>query len=215
MENNKQNENNNLNKEDSLKNTNTEENKKQEISKFNILNFSKSMVSVSYRKQEEKNFIIIGDKGSGKSTIMNNIIGSNSNKENYSPTSGISFNYLRQQVGQKKILLNLYEIGGGIDNIELIKTIINEDNYFNTYFLISLDFNKPENLLNSFKNYIIELNRILKNSFSQEILLELIEKKKNNFPDRNTNSDYKRLNFFPAEIYIIGNKYDYLEKREM
>lgn len=215
MEKSKQIENSNLNNEQHLKFSNNDERKNEEISKFNMLNFAKSMVSVSQRKQEEKNLIIIGDKASGKSTIINNILGINSNKENYSPTSGISYNYLRQQVGQKKILLNLFEIGGGVDNIDLIRTIINEDNYINTIFLICLDFNKSENVLNSFKNYIIELNKILKDSFTQEILLEIIEKKKNSFPDRNTNSDYKRLNFFPAEIYIIGNKYDCLEKREM
>ena len=94
------------------------DNKKEETSKFNMLNFAKSMISVSQRKQEEKNLIILGDKASGKSTIMNNIIGTNNNKESYNPSSGISFNYLRQSIGQRKILLNLYEIGGGIDNIE-------------------------------------------------------------------------------------------------
>ena len=58
-------------------------------------------------------------------------------------------------------------------------------------------------------------SNILKDLFPQEILLEIIERKKNSFIDRNTNSDYKRLTFFPAEIYVIGNKYDSLEIREM
>jgi ATPase subunit of ABC transporter with duplicated ATPase domains len=211
MENKTTNEKNNNNIEDAQK----AENIKEEISEFNMLNFAKSLISVSQRKQEEKNLIILGDKASGKSTIMNNIIGTNNNKENYNPSSGISFNYLRQTIGQRKILLNLYEIGGGIDNIELIRTIINEDNYINTIFILCLDFNKPENVLKSFKNYIIELKRILKELFTQEILLEMIEKKKNNYVDRNVNCDYKRLTFFPADIYVIGNKYDCLEIREM
>jgi hypothetical protein len=205
-----------------INSNNIEEKEKEEIkknneniSKFNMINFAKSMQIVSQKKQEEKNIIILGDKASGKSTILNNIIGTNNNKENYSPTSGISFNYLRQQIGQRKILLNLYEIGGGIDNIELIKTLINEENFSNTIFILILDFNNPENVLKSLKNYIIELNTIIKNLFSQDILLEIIENKKNKFLNRNTNNDYKRLTFFPAEIYVIGNKYDSLEKREM
>ena len=211
MENNNTNEKNNNDIEDTQK----DENNKEEISEFNMLNFAKSLISVSQKKQEEKNLIILGDKASGKTTLMNNILGGVSNKDNYSPTSGISFNYLRQQIGLRKILLNLYEIGGGLDNIELIRTIINEDNYSNTIFILCLDFEKPENILKSFKDYIIELNRILKDLFTQEILLECIEKKKNSFVDRNTNNDYKRLSFFPAEIYVIGNKYDFLETREM
>jgi len=50
---------------------------------------------------------------------------------------------------------------------------------------------------------------------SNDGLVEAIESKKNKFSDRNVNSDIKRLNFFPAEIIVVGNKYDYLEKQEM
>ena len=53
-------------------------------SNFNILHFAKSMSNVSQKKIEEKNLIIIGDKGSGKTTIINNLIGISSQKENYS-----------------------------------------------------------------------------------------------------------------------------------
>jgi GTPase SAR1 family protein len=214
--NNKIDNNNNVEKKEEIQEKKEVKEKMEEnISKFNLLNFARSMFTVSLKIQEEKNLIILGDKASGKSTIMNNIIGTNINKENYSPTSGINFNYIRQQIGQRKMLLNLYEIGGGIENLELIKTIINEDNFLHTIFILILDFKKPENVLKTLKNYIIELNMILKNIFSHEILLEIIEKKKNKFIDRNTNNDYKRLIFFPAEIYVIGNKYDFLEKREM
>lgn len=218
-ENNSSNINNNIPLNPELNTTNklnkSNQETKENNSKFNMLTFAKGMISISNNKQEEKNLIIIGDKGSGKSTIFNNILNINSHKENYNPTSGINFNFLRQQNSQKKFLLNLYEIGGGLDNMDLIRTIINEENFSNTFFIFVLDFKKPENVLKSFKDFVIKLSKILKEIFSQEILLEIIEKKKNMFVDRNVNMDYKRLTFFPAEIFVIGNKYDALEIREM
>ncbi len=184
-------------------------------SNFNILHLAKNMVNISHKKIEEKNLIIIGDKASGKTTIFNNIIGISSQKENYSTTSGINFNYLRQQSGQKKTILNVYEIGGGSSNLEVIKTIINNNNIRDTFFIICLDFSRPCIVLESLKSFLFDVNNIIKEIISNDNIVEIIENKKNRFIDRNTNNDIKRLNFFPTEVIVVGNKYDFLEKREM
>jgi len=184
-------------------------------SNFNILHFAKNMVTISQKKTEEKNLIILGDKGAGKTTVLNNLIGITSQKENYSATSGINFNYIRQQSGQRKTILNVYEIGGGPSNLELIKTIINKNNFRNTFFVLVLDFSKPRSVLDSLKTFLFDLNNAVKELVSNDDIAEAIESKKNKFADRNLNSDIKRLNFFPAELIVVGNKYDFLEKREM
>lgn len=185
-------------------------------SNFNILHFAKNMVTIAQKKTEEKNLIILGDKGAGKTTIFNNLIGiSSSQKENYSVTSGINFNYIRQQTGQRKTILNTYEIGGGPSNLELIKTIINKSNFRNTFFVLVLDFSKPQSALDSLKTFLFDLNNSLKELVSDDDIVEAIEAKKSKFADRNLNNDIKRLNFFPAEIIVVGNKYDFLEKRDM
>jgi len=192
-----------------------EMNENDQISSFNLINFAKNMISISQKRMEERNLIILGDKISGKTTIFNNLIGVSSQKDNYSTTSGINFNYIRQQIGQKKVILNVYEIGGGVNNIELIKTIINNNNFRNTAFIIVLDFSKPSGVLESLKSFLFDLNNLLKELMSNDSIAEIIENKKNKFPDRNTNNNIKRLNFFPAEIIVVGNKYDYLEKKDM
>ena len=51
---------------------------------------------------------------------------SSQDMQDYKPTSGINYNYIRYQPGSKKLLYNIYEIGGGIVNVNLIKSIINE-----------------------------------------------------------------------------------------
>ena len=181
---------------------------------FNLFKFGKNMVQNTNRKVEERNLIILGDKGSGKTTIFNNLFTSSSTKENYSPTCGINYNYIRYQSGSKKYILNVYEIGGGIKNLGLIKTFLNEKNIFNTFIILSLDFNCIDNCLTSIKQYINDLNNIIKEIANGEIISELIENKKNKYKDRNS-ADFKRIKLFPLEMILVGCKYDIFEKIEM
>jgi len=160
---------------------------------FNLFKFSKNMIINTNRKVEEKNLIIIGDKGSGKTTVFNNIFTSSSTKEIYSPTCGINYNFIRFQASSRKYLLNIYEIGGGIKNIALLKTILNEKNIFDTFIILTLDFSRIENCLNSLKQYLIGLITIIKEIANMDIINELIENKKMKYKDRNS-SDFKKIN---------------------
>ena len=98
-------------------------------SNINILDHAKSLIKHSM-SQEEKNFIFIGDEKSGKSNIFN-LLFSNKKKEenleNYSQTCGINYNNATASFSNsKKILMNGYEIGGGLENIGLIQNIVYE-----------------------------------------------------------------------------------------
>jgi GTPase SAR1 family protein len=179
-------------------------------SQFNILDLSKNIMRTNMKKTEEKNLIILGEKGSGKTSIFN-CLTNTTNKDTYIPTCGINYSYMRYTPGNKKFILNIYEIGGGIKNLELVKTIINEKNLQSTQFILCLDFANPKSILDSFKEYIRELHNILKSICNQEEILNIIENKRFRYKDINSN-DFKRINFFPAEIIVIGCKYDYLEK---
>lgn len=184
------------------------------VSQYSFIDLSKNLAKNSFKKIEEKNLIILGDKTSGKSSIFN-IFFNVSQKESYNPTCGVNYSYMRYQPSvNKKFILNLYEIGGGIKNLNLIKTIINEKNVKNNIYIITLDFSKPNLILDSLKQYLKELSQIIKESASQETLLEIIESKRMKYREPCI-SDLKRINIFPGEVIIVGNKYDFLEKIDM
>ncbi len=181
-------------------------------SNYSILDLGRNLIRTSYKKVEEKNLIILGDKATGKTTLFNTILQSSSHKDSYTPTCGVNYSYMRYQPStSKKFVLNIYEIGGGIKNVSLLKAILSQINIQNTIFLLVVDFSQPENILKSLKFYIKEINSMIRELFDQELISDMIESKRFKYSDRNSN-DFKRINFHPAEIILLGNKYDYLEK---
>ncbi len=137
--------------------------------------------------------------------------------QSYKPTSGINFSYIRYQPGTKKTLYNLYEIGGGLVNSNLLKCVINEKTLQNTVFVITLDLSKPFKILHNLKSFLATIRKIINEVVgdrSNEILGEIVEVKRGRYNKENQ-GDLKRINIFPAEVVVVGTKYDYLEKGEI
>ena len=182
--------------------------------KFNLLEQGKKMLISSDPSSIEniKNLIIIGPKSSGKSTIFNFLSTGEASSNNFIPTSGINYGFMRYQKSKNKSskkIVNIYEIGNGIENLNLIKTIINNKNIENTIFFLIFDFADPQNILNEIFKFMKELKNILTESIENDILNEIIKFKDSQY------SKYqkaKEVNLFPANLYLIGNKYDILEK---
>jgi dynein light intermediate chain 2 len=126
------------------------------------------------------------------------------------PTTGISYNYVRQ-TDLKTTLYNLYEIGGGLSSINLVKTILNENSLKNTVFVVCLDLSKPELALNSMKNFLANLKKVVLEVVNNNEILNYIKKLKNERLNQENQSDLKRINPFPVEVVIVGTKYDYFE----
>ena len=188
------------------------ENENQKKSKFNILDQGKFILLKGENSSDEdsKNLIIIGPKKSGKTTIFNLLSTGETHISDYTHTCGINYGFMRLQKSKKK-LINIYEIGGGIENLSRITTLINNKNLNNTLIYLILDFQRPENALNTLITYTESLRKILSSTIEKESLEEIIKLK---------NSQYTKIkkdpsvNLLPINIYVIGNKYDILEKIE-
>ena len=56
--------------------------------------------------------------------------------------------YAFSKFGKKKKVMNVFEIGSDLENIVLINTILNNENFEYTSLLIILDFDNPNTQLN-------------------------------------------------------------------
>ena len=156
-----------------IKDTNVEnelkDNENQKKSKFNILDQGKFMLLKGENSSDEdsKNLIIIGPKKSGKTTIFNLLSTGETHISDYTHTCGINYGFMRLQKSKKK-LINIYEIGGGIENLSRITTLINNKNLNNTLIYLILDFQRPENALNTLITYTESLRKILSSTIEKE-----------------------------------------------
>lgn len=201
------------NKSDVMTNNNKLQEKEVITSKYNIIDQAKKSLITSNTNNFSKNLIIFGPRHSGKTSIFNSLSSSSpSSNTEYVSTFGINYGFMRyQQSSSKKQILNIYEIGGGIENLSLIKTIISSDTILNTLFFLVLDFEKPKLVVDNFLSFINELESILKEQIEETVLKDIISSKEQMF-DKNRKNNHNKI--FPLNLYLIGNKYDLFEKIE-
>ena len=104
--------------------------------------------------------------------------------------------------------MNVYEIGSGIENLILIKTILNNENFESTFLFIVLDFESPNNQLSYLIKYISNLHKIINEIIDKDTIENSI---KNRISQYSSNRPPDMVNIFPMETFLIGNKYDILE----
>ena len=182
--------------------------KKKLKSKFNLLEQGRLMI-IGTSEEISKNLIIIGPKGSGKSSIFSLLTTGSVNNYSDSGTCGVNFGFMRSQSTSQKKVMNIFEIGSGIENIVLINTILNNENFEFTTLLIVLDFDNPSSQLNYLIKCLSYLRKIFLKNIDNNILETNIKSRIGQYP---SNIKPGEVDVFPLETYVIGNKYDILEK---
>ena len=176
-------------------------------SKFNLFEQGRLMV-IGNVDEISKNIIIIGPKGSGKSSIFSLLTTGSPNNYTDNGTCGLNFGFMRSQNSSQKKVINVYEIGNDFENLKLIKNILNNDNFESTIILITLDFENPNSQLTYLLRFLSELRKILTTIIDVNNLENNI---KNRIALYANNQRPVEVDVFPIETYVIGNKYDLLE----
>jgi adenylate kinase family enzyme len=207
-----------INPNDVIDNPNNNDNTQQEPkvdeqeakklkSKFNLFEQGRLMV-IGNVDEISKNIIIIGPKGSGKSSIFSLLTTGSPNNYTDNGTCGLNFGFMRSQNSSQKKVINVYEIGNDFENLKLIKNILNNDNFESTIILITLDFENPNSQLTYLLRFLSELRKILTTIIDVNNLENNI---KNRIALYANNQRPVEVDVFPIETYVIGNKYDLLE----
>ena len=180
-------------------------------SKFNLLDQGRLMI-IGTTEETTKNLIIIGPKGSGKSSIFSLLTSGSPNNYSDNGTCGINFGFMRSQNSVKKKVMNVFEIGSDLENIILINTILNNENFEFTTLLIILDFDNPQSQLNYLIKCVTYLRKLFNKSIDPNIIDSNIKNKISSYP---SGARPSQVDVFPLETYVIGNKYDILEKIDL
>ena len=189
-------------------NQNNENITKKYKSKFNLLEQGRIMI-IGNQEEVSKNLIIIGPKGSGKSSIFSLLTTGSPNNYTDNGTCGINYGFMRSQNSSQKKVMNVFEIGSDIENLVLINTLLNNENFEFTTLLIIIDFENPPSQLNYLLKCLTYLRKIINKLIDSNDIENNIKNKINKYPSGKKPGE---VDIFPLDTYVIGNKYDILEK---
>lgn len=116
----------------------------------------------SGKRQGTKNLLILGDEGSGKSSLLLRLQGRKQHVEDYPQGTGLEYTYLdvRDEENSEDVLCRLgaYTLCGNEESPALLNQIISKDNLKNTVAMIVLDFSRPWLMMQSLTKWAGLLN---------------------------------------------------------
>lgn len=161
-------------------------------------------------KSAEKTAIVVGEKGSGKTTLIAALVGEESKAER-KPTAGMHYKFSIKKAESTKIVANFHEIGGGRLMSDLLKTALSPKKLASTVLIICLDMSQPDTALIHLNFWISKAVEAVNKSYdelsksdpeSAEQIREMAAFKWEGHVDA------KRVSPIAIPTIIVGTKYD-------
>ena len=166
----------------------------------------------------EKTLLILGERGSGKSTLVQ-LFASQSKPETTKPTAALDYSYCRAPLGvtAKRDVGHVYELGGGRLLADILSVVVRGEVLGSTVVVITLDLSHPHKVLDSLLFWVQKLRErvdaclaeIRQRDPKAATKLELKQMKQ-----WQTHEDKKAITPFPLPLVIIANKYDLFQNEE-
>lgn len=114
---------------------------------------NESTVSISsFNTLLDKNFertvVFVGEKGSGKSSIINLLKGAQK-EDAPKPTYAMEYNFAKRSTNNRKEVVHLYEVGGGRQLADLLAAPLTKESYRYIIYVIVIDLSKPSTIMDS------------------------------------------------------------------
>lgn len=95
-----------------------------------------------------RNFIFIGEKSVGKSSLIAKFLDESVSDE-VLPTTALDFTHGSKSRDEKKVKITAYELGGGRTQAHMLSAALNEGNIAHTTVCLAVDLSKPGNSVDS------------------------------------------------------------------
>lgn len=90
----------------------------------------------------------MGEKGSGKTNLIAKYLDESTSEETKA-TVALDFKHGTKQRDEKKVKVNVYELGGGRNNAHMLSAALNERSITSTTVVISVDLSQPGSSVSS------------------------------------------------------------------
>eukprot|EP00938_MAST-03A_sp_MAST-3A-sp1_P003163 g3163.t1 len=90
----------------------------------------------------ESNLIVVGSRGSGKSTLIHSFLRKDSDFKGKA-TAALEYTFARRNVGHDKEVAHVWELGGGVKSNELLNSTFEAEKLDRTSLIVVLDSSNP------------------------------------------------------------------------
>eukprot|EP00742_Colponemidia_sp_Colp-10_P002643 GILJ01002826.1.p1 GENE.GILJ01002826.1~~GILJ01002826.1.p1 ORF type:complete len:415 (-),score=58.49 GILJ01002826.1:190-1434(-) len=162
----------------------------------------------------EKTCLFVGNKQTGKSTLIASFLNPAKAEEAQKPTVAMDYVYGRRAGaggGSKRDIAHLFELGGGRLLSDLADVPINRDTVLNSIVIITVDLSQPSTVLSSLLFWISRARRSVdaalldaqrKDSLALSRFRQQFESRWANHADRSS------LTLFPIPLVVVATKFD-------
>jgi GTPase SAR1 family protein len=154
----------------------------------------------------ETTTLIVGNAGSGKSTLINSAFKASSSKQPR-PTFALEYTFARKKVGSGtaagKSVAHVWELGGSIDEPKLLNVPITARNVASASIIICIDLSEPKNILSSARRWVRALKEMCQQVLGDARVTAMSDAAKSRF-----RNDLNKIYAFPIPLCFIGTKYD-------
>lgn len=158
----------------------------------------------------ERTILVLGERTSGKTTLINSFISQTSKDEETRPTVALEYTYARAPIGinSTRELGYIYELGGGRLLANLVSVPITAQTLSELLVVVVLDLSQPHKVIDSLLYWV----QVIRNRIS-DILSHLHPKEAQKFQKRITkkwskHEDSSRLEPLPVPVLVMASKYD-------
>lgn len=154
--------------------------------------------------------VFLGDKGSGKSSLIAKLFGETA-KEEIPETTALDFKFTVKQREDKSVKLNVYELGGGRVLANLLQSIFIGSSLHSTAIVLCIDLSKPGNSVDSILFWLRMIRDVsigIVNEIKERDPTSLLSVQQRLKAKWGEHEDKSKVKAFPLPVVIVGTKYD-------
>eukprot|EP00055_Hartaetosiga_balthica_P000050 m.135512 g.135512 ORF g.135512 m.135512 type:complete len:478 (+) comp10061_c0_seq1:83-1516(+) len=166
------------------------------------------------RQLSKRNIILLGDEGSGKSSLIARLQRKKYNPDEQPLGTGLEYTYLdvKEEDSEDTVgRLGVYTLDGDITHADLLKFVCSEEQLHQVAFLICLDFSKPWTIMTCLQKWLAVIESQIENVKGTETLanlndsLKLYVQKFGEEPEEDEEGDDANTSFLPLDQGVLTN----------
>eukprot|EP01062_Namystynia_karyoxenos_P017244 TRINITY_DN16337_c0_g1_i1.p1 TRINITY_DN16337_c0_g1~~TRINITY_DN16337_c0_g1_i1.p1 ORF type:complete len:400 (+),score=176.49 TRINITY_DN16337_c0_g1_i1:77-1201(+) len=168
---------------------------------------------------QDINILVIGSKGSGKSTLIQRFLKKDDSSQPR-PTTALEYTHGKKEEGKKVQIVHFWEIGGGQELHSLIDVVITPENIHTVSVVVVCDLSDPMTLWDNLVGSIRRVSRRVDEVFSKHRAKQhktpdrMLERQKKKLLDGlkgRAEADLERMRLLGMSVVIVGSKFDVFE----